>query len=255
MMRVVITRSENNTKTLCEKINALGGSLISFPVIEFYPTRQQALLKQTIEQLNTTKIAIFVSQNAVHFTLPPIQQYWKTLPPIQWAAIGPATEKTLQDHGIKTIITALNPPYESESLLAVPELQAPQIADQSIVIFRGNGGRDTLNQVLTHRGAIVHWVESYERRLPAIAKTEIVKKLNKWRKAPIDVLVITSAESLKHFLMLVGSEIEWLKEIPTIVVGLRMHKLANKLQFKKAFMAMGADDASILEVVTQLKGW
>jgi uroporphyrinogen-III synthase len=121
-----------------------------------------------------------------------------------------------------------------------------------MMIFRGNGGRELLNQVLTQRGAAIQTIESYQRILPNINIDEQLKKI---RETPIDALIITSLESLKHFLALVGPEIEWFKKIPTIVVGRRMHNLINQLEFKRTVMATGADDASILTVLTQQKGW
>jgi len=247
-MRVLITRSKENSQTLANHLATLGDTLIPFPVMTFRPTTQQTALQAAIDVLNLSTMAIFISQPAVHFTVPLIQQHWKTLPPIQWAAIGPATQKALRDYDILAI-TPPNPPYESESLLAMPQLQ--QVRHQTITLFRGNGGRELLYETLTLRGATVHMVESYER---ALLDINIALQLKTIREAPVDALVITSLESLHYFLTLVGPAIDWLKEIPTIVVGLRMHERINKLEFKRTWMAIGADDASILPILFELKG-
>lgn len=247
-MRVLITRSQENSQTLAHYLAALGDTLIPFPVMEFRPTTQQTALKKAVQTLHLSTIAIFISQPAVHFTVPLIREYWKTLPNIEWAAIGPATQKALQHYDIQAIIPP-NPPYESESLLAMPQLQ--HVQHQTITLFRGNGGRELLKETLTLRGATLHLVESYERALPDI---NIALQLKALRETPVDALVITSLESLQYFLTLVGPAIDWLKEIPTIVVGLRMHERINKLEFKRTWMAMGADDASILPILFELKG-
>jgi len=141
-----------------------------------------------------------------------------------------------------------NPPYESESLLAHPALQS--VTGKHIFIFRGNGGRDLLSRVLTGRDATVTLVEVYERSLPRVNMT---KKFQHWQQHPPQVIVTTSAQSLHNLMILASHGLPGLKDIPLVVVGLRMHELANTLEFKKPVIALGADDASIIKVLTKLK--
>ena len=79
------------------------------------------------------------------------------------AAIGDATAEALRNSGFPAVIS---PPvrHDSEGLLEMPELQS--VRDKSIVVFRGEGGREKLKEALEERGARVTYAECYRRVRP-----------------------------------------------------------------------------------------
>lgn len=247
-MRVLITRPIYATKGLVQQLEKIQVIPELFPTINLLPTFHQEELKLAVDKLNTVDMAIFVSRAAVQFAMAAIKKRWIPLPTIQWAAIGPGTAGTLQQYTCQSIIFPSKPPYETEALIALKDFQA--IANKRIVIFRGNGGRGLLSQVLQERGARVQLVEAYQRTLPFI---DIVEKLTIWRQQRIDAIVTTSAECLHNLLLLIGPNEHWIKELPLVVVGLRMYELANKLEFKRPIIAPSADDTSIIKVLEELK--
>ncbi len=247
-MRVLITRPLELALPLAEKIKVMGMEPEIFPVIEIQPTSLQSTLCATLKTLNAVDIAIWVSQAAVNYSAPLIHQHWKILPPVQWAAIGAGTAQALEQHGLKPVIVPKHPPYESEALLALSPFQT--VKNQKILIFRGNGGRNLLMDTLQQRGATVQAVETYQRCLP---KVDMVERLAKWRHTSTQVIVTTSADSLKNFVQMVGSDISWLKNIPVVVVGVRMLELANQLDFKRTLLAQGAEDDAIIQVLQNFK--
>jgi len=248
-MQVLITRPLETGAVLTQKLTALGFRVVHFPVMQFKPTTQQETLKKSITHLSNYDIAIFVSQAAVRFTLSLIPK--PALIPIRWAAIGPSTQNALNQFGISNIIVPSKPPFESEALLQTASLQKEVVFKKKVVIFRGNGGRNLLQDVLTNRGASVDCIEAYERTLPPPPDENI---LANWRKHPFDAIVLSSQDCLQHFLQLVGVDATWLKECQTVVVGLRMSTLANKLGFRRLLIADGADDASIIQTLQRLEG-
>ena len=248
-MRVLVTRPAYAQEGLVQQLKKIQAIPELFPTIEILPTLHQEKLRQALEKLGTAHMAVFVSRAAVQFGIQAIKQRWIPLPAIQWAAIGPGTASALQPHIVQPVLFPTHSPYETEALLLLSDFQA--VAGKRIVIFRGNGGRELLRQTLQERGAIVQCVEVYRRALPTI---DIVEKLTLFRKHPLDVIVTTSAESLNNLLLLVGPNENWIKEIPIIVVGLRMYELANKLEFKCPIIAPSADDASIIKVLAEWKG-
>ena len=251
-MRVLVTRPAKFSEGLCQKIQQLGAYPESFPVIEFKPTAEALALQTVINKLNTFDIAIFASRASVEFSIPQIMLRWPNPSELNvvWAAIGPGTRDALLQGGIKSVILPKAPPYESESLLDLEVFQS--VVGKKILIVRGNGGREFLRDTLKKRGAEVEVIQAYRRVLPTV---DMVERLTRWHKAPIDVIVTTSAECLQNLLTLVGTQDnQLLKDTPLIVVGLRMLELANKLDFKRPILASGADDASILEALTILKG-
>jgi uroporphyrinogen-III synthase len=249
ILRVLITRPAYAVAGLVQQLKKLKAIPELLPTIEIHPMPNQTALKHALAQLPTVYMAIFVSRAAVQFGMAAIKQYGEPLPALQWAAIGPGTANALQQHAIHQIITPTKPPYETESLLALADFHT--IAGKRIFIFKGNGGRALLSQVLQERGAIVQPVEVYKRTLPNI---NMVEKLTTWKHYPIDVIVTTSAECLNNLLLLMGPDVPWLKQIPLVVVGPRMYELAKSQAFKLPIVAPGADDASIIKVLTTLKG-
>ncbi len=248
-LRVLVTRPAHLAEKLATQIKRLGFIPELLPVVTFKPSPHQAILKEAISILNQSDIALFVSATAVQYGMKAILDYWPAPPDILYAAIGPATEQALQSYAVKKTIYPLAPPYESESLLAVPALQ--NVRGKNCVFFRGNGGRNLLAQTLADRGAKVTIVECYQRQIP---KLNIVNKLNSWRQNPIHVILATSADVLKGLQIFAGPE-NWhhLQKLPMIVVGLRMQGLATSLGVSHIVVAKGADDASLIEALMKFR--
>lgn len=249
-MRVLLTRPANIALGLAEKIKAMGDIAELFPVIEIKKTPLQAALRSAIDILDTQDIAIFISKSAVEFGIPVIKSSWPKLPKILWAAIGSGTAQALQNCGINQVLLTDTPPYESEALLALPAFQS--IQGKRISIFRGNGGRELLSQTLSARGATVQAIEVYQRCLPTFNQ-DMLERIKDWHHTPINVIVTTSADSLRNLVLLVENLMDDLREIPIVVVGPRMYKLARELKFKHPIIATGADDASIINVLKAFK--
>jgi uroporphyrinogen-III synthase len=259
-MRVLVTRPANLAAGLAKKINAMGDIAELFPVIEIKKTSQQARLQSAIDTLDTQDVAIFISQSAVQFGVPAIQSRWPkeeaiscpTLPNLLWAAIGSGTAHALQNLGIHDVLFPSTPPYESESLVAMPTFQAAHIRGKKISLFRGNGGRELLSETLRSRGALVQIIEVYQRCLPVL-DTQMVEKIKHWQHTPFKVMITTSADSLYNLVQLLGNTVDRLTQIPLIVVGARMQKLAKELNFKNLLVATSADDGSIINILKMFK--
>ncbi len=86
----------------------------------------------------------------------------------------------------------LHPPHgnDSDALLALPPLQ--QLAGQTVLIVRGDGGRPQLGETLARRGAQMHYAEVY-RRVPVAADWALFDRLA--ASAPPPALLITSSHS------------------------------------------------------------
>ncbi len=255
--KVLVTRPLQFSEGLCQGIVALGSFPELFPTIHIMPTEHKKNLVDVVKSLVPYNRLVFVSRSAVHFALPTIQAHWKELPPLMWCAVGPGTAEALNELQLSPIVSPYVPPYESESLLALPELQAMAIEGQRVIIFRGNGGRELLATVLRERGAFVQSIEAYQRCLPRV---DMEERWSAWQKTPIDVIVSTSIEGMNNLLNLVdkvpvsgSAAVEWLKAIPIIVVSTRMVAAAKNLGFKKTVLAWSAEDAAIIQAIKEIR--
>ena len=106
----------------------------------------------------------------------------------RFAAIGPTTAAELERHGASRVLTP-HARYDSESLLALPEMQA--VGGQKILIFRGVGGRELLADELRARGADVRFAECYRRINP---QQDASTLSGLWQNRQLHALVVTSSE-------------------------------------------------------------
>ena len=243
-MNILITRPQALASSLCQKIQDLGHRPECIPMIEIQPSPKYTLAEgQAL--FNNIQIAIFTSQAAVRYATPLMQADPLLWPAITYMAIGPGTQQALQALGIPTVLIPEAPPYETESLLKLKNLQS--ICGTSIAIVKGEGGRTLLAETLKARGAVVHPLVIYLRCLPTY-DTETI--LAAWDQHPPDLSVSTSASALQHLIALFPpSALHYLQKHPIVVVGTRMLALAYELGFQKPLLATGADDSAIIKAL------
>lgn len=158
-LRVLILRSARSGDPLAARLTAKGADVHAFPLlaIESRPALDTALSAAAANADGW----IFVSRHAVRHGLEQLSAAGLLRTRVPIFAVGAATAAALrEDWGI-----AARYPSEAntEGLLKLPELQAVQ--GQTLVIFRGVGGRAALRAGLSARGARVHYCEVY-RRVP-----------------------------------------------------------------------------------------
>ena len=83
----------------------------------------------------------------------------------------------------------------SEAVLELPALGAERVKGRTVLIVRGEGGRELLGQALEERGADVQYLEVY-RRYPI--ETSLGDTLAAAGVSYPDIIVLTSAEATDH---------------------------------------------------------
>lgn len=195
---IVITRPAHQAARLAELIREQGGNPILFPVIEIRDIDDTAALDDVIRHLDDFDLAVFISPNAAVKGWAAIQSRRAVPAQLVIAAIGRASARELRRLGAAAVI-APSEGSDSESLLAMPELQA--VAGKRVVIFRGVGGREVLRETLEARGARVEYAQCYRRaRSSADAATLIAA----WDRGEIAALVATSSEGLRNLADMLG---------------------------------------------------
>ena len=240
---VLVTRPEHQAEELCRKIEQNGGKAIRFPVLQIDDIDDTHQLNQQIDRLEHFDIAIFISPNAVKKAINIIQTKKKWPNHVKIAAVGKTSAKALDSLGLIADIFP-SARFNSEALLSLDELQ--NIDGKSIIIFRGEGGRELLAQTLKSRGANVEYAECYKRTKP---KSDVAKLMKHWARGEINVIVTTSNEGLHNLYDMVGQlGRQWLIKTPMIVVSERGADQALKLGFKqRPNVAVQASDDAIVE--------
>ncbi len=241
---IAITRPTDQANKLAELIRDTSGTPILFPLIEITPLDDYSQCDAVISTIADYDWAIFISSNAVQNGMPRLSK--QGIPPnLQFAAIGPTTAKALAEFGISNVLSPKDR-FDSESLLALPELQA--MNGKKVMIFRGVGGREILAETLKARGAQVTFAECYQRINP---QTDCDLLAQLWREKKLHGIVVTSSEAMRHLLDLAG-DADWLKHATLFVNHARIAELPLHLGLKVRIADTLGDGAMLSLLVSAL---
>ncbi|MDM8566132.1 uroporphyrinogen-III synthase [Candidatus Halobeggiatoa sp. HSG11] len=228
-LKILVTRPSHQSEPLCKLVESYGGEAIRLPVINIVKSNNN----WQDNDFNSFDMAIFISSNAVEHTLSNINLSKK----LKLFAVGKTTAKTMQKHKLTPLCPP--PPFNSEALLLMPQLQ--NIANKKIVIFRGEGGRELLANTLQQRGAYVKYIPVYKRVRPLTPINDIYA----------DIVTITSGEGLENLLIMLD-KYKWVQENPMVVISERLSVKAKQLGIQAPiFVASTASDEGILMAILQ----
>lgn len=245
-LHVLVTRPAGQADRLCALIEAAGGVALRLPAIEILDPMDVYHLETVVDELGSYDLAVFVSVNAVIRGLEYILTYREWPNNVQIATVGAGSAGALSRFGLAADLVPATR-FNSEALLALDELQ--DMSGKRVVIFRGNSGRELLHDTLVERGAEVDYAEVYRRACPVVDAHTMTRLL---QPDYLDVITITSNESLQNLFSMVGPEGRAsLRDIPLLVISSRQARLAGDLGFSHA--PLMADNPSDEGIVAALK--
>jgi len=242
---VLVTRPAHQSTGLCQRIEQLGGCAVPFPVLEITAAKDSRPLDACITQLDDFDVAVFISANAVERALPRILEQRDWPAGVRIAVIGRRSAEALEAFGLHADLCPASR-FNSEGLLELDVLL--EVAGQRFVIFRGNGGREYLADILRERGAQVEYVEAYRRSRPESDSSALVQA---WRAGKIDVVQVNSVESLENLFAMLDDEGQaLLRQTPLLVVSERMLPVAGRLGFTLTpILAANATDDAVVDAL------
>lgn len=237
-LSVLVTRPAPQAEQLAANIRSLGGDAHVLPAIDIQPVAATVA--------GVYALVVFVSVNAVEHGARLID---KTLH-LRIAAIGKATAAALAAAGMPADIVPESG-FTSEMLLAHPDLSLAPGA--RVLIVRGSGGRDVLQQTFTAQGFAVEMLDVYQRVLPALTEERRSELEALWAAGGIDVFTATSVETLQNLSALLSERgRELLKATPLVVPSPRIVAAAAQMGLEgECLLAAGADDQSIIGALSQ----
>lgn len=242
---IVVTRPRAQALTLAGLIAERGGKPVVFPLIEISPVADPGPLQTAIARLDRYALAIFISPNAIDFSLPLILATRGWPSGLRSVAIGQSSVRRLASYGIEPTLAPLHR-FDSESVLELPELQRAEVVGKRVLILRGNGGRELLADTLRARGAEVDYVSCYLRSAPD--NVEALQAL--WRGGRLDALTISSSEGLRNLVDLLDpSALSHLHATPVFVPHRRIADLARELAVQQVVLT-GPADAGIITALS-----
>ncbi|WP_341502421.1 uroporphyrinogen-III C-methyltransferase [Gallaecimonas sp. GXIMD4217] len=225
-MKLLVTRPEPQASRLAEALTQAGFTSLVQPLLAI-----EALAPVT--ELPKADWLIAVSVHAVA-RLP------RPLPAdLKYGAVGEATAQALREAGAPEVLVA--EPPTSEGLLALPELQ--ELAGQKVLLAKGEGGRELIQQQLADRGAEVEPLVLYRRRPLSLPEYCAAR----WRQAGVDRLLLTSGSLMAALLAAVpDKEQHWLKSLPVLVPSKRLADQAKAAGFSHIQLMQDASDQAVI---------
>jgi len=240
-MRVLVTRPDDQSGELAAAIEAAGGSAIRFPVIRIVARDASG----DAGRMPAPDVVIFVSRNAVLHGLDLVRDRGAAI-----AAVGPATATAIEAAGVRVDILPVGA-FDSEHLLETPELQ--DVAGKTVVIVRGESGRELLADTLAARGASVHYLPVYRRERNDLPADRIGALADDLVASRIDAITIMSVETLEALLALLPDDARAaLEETPLVAPGDRVIQTASELvPGMPAIRAAGPRAADIVNALVE----
>ncbi|MCA3183463.1 fused uroporphyrinogen-III synthase HemD/membrane protein HemX [Cupriavidus sp.] len=274
---VVVTRPAGQSRQLTEALHGAGLDVLGFPLLAIGPAADDAPLRAALARLADYALVVFVSPNAVSFALDALAHVQTTAGAAHWpaevpvAVVGPSSVAALAERGIappthRVIAPAGaqgdadgsldTPRFDSEALWTELDTTPGAFAGRSVLIIRGNGGRDWLGDRLREAGATVDAVEAYSRTLPEPTGMQWQAVRDSLKPdAPPYAWLLTSSEAVRNLdalarLHLSPREHERLKQVQCIAPHARIAAQAQALGFVHVLPA-APGDAGLLAACTQ----
>ena len=240
-LHVLVTRPKQLAEELCRAIKKYGGKTTLFPTLEIAEPEDRSSLLNAIGSIDSFDFALFISPSAVLKTAEHINI---SELPLQIISLGSSTTKALEAKGCAVSIKPNG--HDSEALLQLPQLQASQIKDKRLIIFKGEGGRNLITETLTERGAIIVNANMYRRSMP-----QHYTALTSDALQSIDVILISSAECLNNLVNMVDNK-QTLYDKTILVPGNRCKNTAINLGFKSVIETQNATNAAFIDTLQDL---
>jgi uroporphyrinogen-III synthase len=248
-MAVLVTRPDERGQQLVDMLAKAGVVAIHLPLFNIEAGAELNGLPNKFAQLKVGDYVFAVSKSAVDFADKALKNtgfVWRD--DLQYFTVGQGTAQ----HFAMTTTLAVHYPTTQENSEGVLQLAAMQnLQGKTILILRGNGGRELLSEQAQQRGANVEIVECYRRESIVYNSTD---QTSLCKRAGVQTIVATSAEILTQLVDFVPqNEHNWLKSCQLITVSERISHLAQALGWQNVIVSPRADNQTLLQTLLQCR--
>ncbi len=199
--RVLVSRAKKQAGALSSALRELGCRVIEIPFIEIRKPVSYQPLDSALRNLGTYDWLILTSVNGVEALFARLakkQVDASALAHLKIAAIGPATSKAIEQHGLRVAVTPKE--YVAESV--VVSLRR-RVKRKRVLLVRAKVARDVIPRELRKADAEVDVVEAYETVAPKSSEKRLRALLANRAQRP-HAITFTSSSTVKNFVELLG---------------------------------------------------
>jgi uroporphyrinogen-III synthase len=198
--RVLVSRAKKQAGALSSTLRDLGCNVVEIPFIEIRKPASFKPLDTALRNLATYDWLILTSVNGVEALFERMAKKRiesAALSQLKLAAIGPATRKAIEAHGLEVTVTPKE--YIAESVV---QALRRRVKGKRVLLVRAKVARDVIPRELRKAGAEVDVVEAYETLVPKSSQTRLRALLAGARKP--HAITFTSSSTVKNFVGLLG---------------------------------------------------
>lgn len=232
--RILVTRPRDRAGTLSEKLRELGADVVEFPCIRTEAITPCPAMEQALERLSDYEWLGFTSTAGV-------EAFWaclrgmgkdaRALGGVKLAAIGPATGKALEAHGLTAdLIPEI---YDAAHL----GKSLAETAAGRVLLLRAAEGSPALTDALKAAGTDFGDIPVYRTICDNLRSAQLREELEAGR---FDYVTFTSASTVKGFVSAVGEDADFSR-----FLGLCIGKQTAREAGKYHIAARIAEKASI----------
>ena len=215
--RILVTRSRAQASRLTAGLEELGADCLEAPAIRIQPPADNyAALDKAIGGLADFDWIIYTSANGVEHFFSRLSEAGldsRSLCGKKICAIGSATAKALENHGIRADIVPKE--YRAEGILSA--MYGKLKEGDKVLLPRAAEARNILPEELKRQGADVVVAAAYETVAGEADGTALAEEL---ANGSIDAVTFTSSSTVKNLLKLLGDNApELLKNVKIAAIG------------------------------------
>lgn len=241
-MRVIVTRPATQAADWVARLLACGIDALPLPLIGIAPALDATAVTVAWEGLHDRRLVVFVSPNAAEqfFAGRPSGMTWPT--GVLAGSPGPGTTQTLRTLGVppadvvEPAADALQ--FDSEALWE--QLSGRDWSGTSVLIVRGDSGREWLTDTLRCRGAQVDAVTAYRRCAPEFGGAERELLSAAIRLPEAHLWFFSSSEAIDNLAAWVGNgDLPW-RQAQALATHPRITERARQRGFNHVIQARPA---------------
>ncbi len=199
--RVLVSRARQQARALSSRLRELGARVLEIPFIEIRPPRSYRPFDKALRQIADYDWLILTSVNGVQALFARLQKLRmapQDLSALKIAAIGPATRREIERHGLR--VRLMPEEYVAESVV---EALRSKVKGKRVLLVRARVARDVIPRELRALGAQVDVIEAYETVVPKASRARLQAALKDAKRRP-DLITFTSSSTVRNFVQLWG---------------------------------------------------
>lgn len=204
--RILITRARHQAQVLAAALEDNGAEVIAIPAIAIVPPESYEPLDAALTNIRAYQWLVLTSVNGVEALVARMERVARgslghpgakpATGALKIAAMGPATARALESHGLA--VDLVPEKYVAESLV---EAMRDQVFGQKVLLVRAKVARDVVPVELEKAGATVDVVDAYQTMVPATSCVAVREMFDAPDSLP-QAVTFTSSSTVTNFFRL-----------------------------------------------------